>query len=363
MKYFKYILIGIFLPLLLIFLASKTEINYTIKGKLIFMPAEEFVLTRQSDGLLMYTHKDNVNSVVKSFGTTAFERGDVVDFKLAHKLEERLFIQKGDTIGAIKSNVEEQKLANLKAELAVLHAELEFFTTGQKAEDVKKAKDEWDLAVQVLEIQKKITERGRVLIKEKNISEQEFEILENTLKVKEIAVTIAQSNYLSISTGDKPEQKELTGAKINSIMTQMKQVQLRMNQFTYISPLSGMVQITRDLSNSMSGLSMIAVESGNAEVLVSIVDTTRWIGIIPVPVQEIKYIKLNQLVSFEKKTGKVIDIENRIKLSGSKQVVYVTTEWAFDRNILNGSLEDVEIQTDHISGLEFLSRVFNNSRN
>ena len=62
------------------------KVPYIIKSRALFMPASEFNLVRTADGNLISSFKDNVRGVVKSYGVTEFQRGDVVQFLLNPKI-------------------------------------------------------------------------------------------------------------------------------------------------------------------------------------------------------------------------------------------------------------------------------------
>lgn len=326
------------------FAASFITIPYTIKAKAVFIPAAEFNLTRTLEGNLISTYKDNVKSAVKNYGITEFQRGDVVEFVLADAISDKTFIDKGDTIGWVYSNEEQRKLILLKGQLEILNAELEFFTTGQKPEDVQKAKEQWDLAQQELETQRKLMARSTTLFKDSVISQQEFEIEENRLRVKEIALKIAKANYASITTGEKPEQEKLINAQILAIKDQINQVSQRINYFTITSPLSGIIQLERG--------------PGTGEKIISVGDTSSWVGMIPVQYKERKYIKTGNSIDYFGMKGHVVNLDNKISLIDSRQAFYITAVWPYQDDIFPGTIGEVIIQCEKISLFEYFIRLF-----
>lgn len=222
------------------------KIPYTISSRAVFMPASEFNLVRTVEGNLISSFKDNLRGVVKSYGVTEFQRGDVVQFLLNPKMVNQKFVNAGDTIGWIISNEEQRNLIQLKGELGIMKAELDFYTTGQKPEDVQTAKEELELAKEQLDIQKKLLKRSALLFKDSVIPQQEYDIELNKLKVKEIEVGVAEARYLSITTGEKKEQSRLVAAKITNLELQIKQVSDRLAYFTFTTPMSGMILLQRE---------------------------------------------------------------------------------------------------------------------
>jgi hypothetical protein len=222
------------------------KVPYKIRSRALFMPASEFNLVRTLDGNLISSFKDNVRGVVKSYGVTEFQRGDVVQFLLNPKLLSQKYVNIGDTIGWIVSNEEQRNLIQLKGELNIMKAEFEFYTTGQKPEDIQTAKEQWELAKEQLDIQKKLLQRSTALFVDSVIPQQEYDIELNKLKVKEIEVGIAEARYMSITTGEKKEQGRLVSARIANLESQIKQVSDRLAYFTFTTPMSGMILLQRE---------------------------------------------------------------------------------------------------------------------
>ncbi len=324
------------------------KIPYTIKSKALFMPAAEFNLVRTSDGNLISSFKDNIKGVVRSYGITEFQRGDVVQFLLNPKISDRKYVQVGDTIGWIVSNEEQRKLIQLKGELSIMKAEMDFFTTGQKPEDIKTAKEQLELAKEQLDIQKKLLKRSTSLFKDSIIPQQEYDIEINKLNVKEIELGIAEARYLSISTGEKKEQARLVAARIANIESQISQVSQRLAYFTFTTPMAGMVMLQR--------------ENEIGENVIAIGDTSNWVGVIPVQLKERDYLKLNDTIDFVESKGTIVGIDNSIKIIDRRQAFYVTGLWPFNEELLSGTMAEVVISCPEISVKDYLLRIFKTTK-
>ena len=324
--------------------ASKIEVPYTIKAKAVFMPIAEYKLSRTMEGNLITSYKDNLRNVFRSYGVTEFKRGDVVEFVLDEKVYDKLNIEKGDTIGTIYSNEEQRNFILLQGQLDILLSELEFFTTGQKPEDVKKALKQVKLAQEELSIEEKLFERSVELFKDSVISQQQFEIAENKLEVKKVALQVAEANYESITTGEKPEQEKLIKTQIEVLKSQIDQVAKRIDYFTLISPVSGKILLSRG--------------GGNSENIISIGDTTKIIAALPLQFSEKEFIKQGDKVKWKDMKGEVAGIDNQIKIIDNRQAFYATSVWDYDENILPGSIYDVDIECDEITLLEYFFRIF-----
>lgn len=329
---------------ILIVASFYVKIPYTISSRAMFMPASEFNLVRTVDGNLISSFKDNVRGVVKSYGVTEFQRGDVVQFLLNPKLINQKYVTIGDTIGWIVSNEEQRNLIQLKGELGIMKAELDFYTTGQKPEDVKTAKEQLELAKEQLDIQRKLLKRSALLFKDSVIPQQEYDIELNKLKVKEIEVGVAEARYMSITTGEKKEQARLVSAKIANLELQIKQVSDRLAYFTFTTPMSGMILLQR--------------ENEIGENVIAIGDTSHWVGVIPVQLKEREFIKIADTINFNGHRGSIVGIDNSVKIIDRRQSFYVTGIWPFKDNVMPGTMAEVDILCPEVTIKDYFLRIF-----
>ncbi len=320
------------------------KITYTVKSRAFFIPSSEFTLVRTIDGNLISSFKDNIRGVVKSYGVTEFQRGDVVQFILNPVLSIKKYVAKGDTIGWIVSNEEQRNLIQLKGELQIMKAEMEFYTTGQKPEDIQTATEQLQLAKEQLDIQKKLLARSAQLYRDSIIPLQEYEIQLNSFKVKEIEVGVANARLLSVATGEKVERGRLVAAKIANLESQIKQVSDRLAYFTFTSPMSGMIMLQRD---NQSG-----------DNVIGIADTSHWVGVIPIQLREKNYIHLADTITCNSIKGNIAGIDNSVKIIDRRQSFYVTGIWPYHSNILPGTMAEVEINCGEVSVMEYLTRLF-----
>jgi hypothetical protein len=339
------IVTAVIVLVVLLFVASVfIEVPYTIRSRALFMPASEFNLVRTADGNLISSFKDNVRGVVKSYGVTEFQRGDVVQFLLNPKISNQKYVAAGDTIGWIVSNEEQRNLIQLKGELNIMKAELDFFTTGQKPEDIQTAKEQLELAKEQLDIQKKLLKRSVSLFQDSVIPQQDYDIELNKLKVKEIEVGIAEARYLSITTGEKKEQERLVAARISNLESQIQQVSDRLAYFTFTTPMSGMILLQR--------------ENEIGENVIAIGDTSHWVGVIPVQLKERDYLNLKDTISYKNHQGNIVGIDNSVRILDRKQAFYVTGLWPFKENILPGTMAEVDIYCPKVTIKDYFLRIF-----
>lgn len=327
------------------------KVDYTIHTKGLVIPAHEWSLGRTIDGNLISSLKDNIQGSLKTYNVTEFQRGDVVEFKLNEALFNSRQVQQGDTIGTVYSNEEQRKLIQLQGQFDVLYAELKFYSAGEKPEDVAKAKTRLTLARQELETQKRLMERSRTLYRDSLISEQQYELEMNDLKLKEIGEDVAEAQYMSAITGDKPERAHLITTKIEVLKQQIDQARDRINYFTLISPITGMVVMNR--------------ASQNEELLINIIDTSAYVVLTPLDMLERNYVKQDLAVSMklrnfnENPTGKIVSIDNVTQVVDQRQAFFATVLFENQAAITPGLFTEILIQGEQVTPLEYASRIFN----
>lgn len=313
------------------------------------MPAKEWVLTRSSDGNFVTSFKDNIKGVNTSFNVTEFSRGDVVEVSLSSKFLEDNKVFKGDTIGFVDSNEEQRRLRELEDDLHVLKAELLFFSTGQKPEDRDITRERLRLAQADLETEKLLFDRNLTLFKDSVITKQEIEILENTLRVKEIEVLIRDAEFRSTITGEKPEQEKLIESKIHQIENQISKIQERLGNFLILAPFDGFL-----VQNSLETSDMMKI---------IVYEKSKMVSLIPIDIFDKKYLSTENPVKIYLRSidkdldAEILKIDNVVQRIDQRQVFFVIATFHTDEIDHVGELSDVEIITKKISLFEYMERM------
>jgi hypothetical protein len=342
----RYVIFGIVLILssILYLLSGRFTTDYSIDAKAHFVNQVEFSIIRLSDGNINHSLRDNLTGLYSKIYKTEFQRGDVVEFVVNEKILSKNKVQQGDTLGWITSNETERNLLELNGQFEILSAELDFFTTGQKPEDVELAGRRVELAKEQLDIQRKLTERSRILFTDSVIPVQEYEIELNRLNVREIELKVAEANYKSITTGEKPEQEGIVRAQMRNIRNQIKQIDSRLSLLTITSPIGGKLQVHQGVDTS--------------NVILTVYDTSKYVSRIPVLVQELPYLNKSCIVKAKAVEGSIYYISEEVSYIGYEQVCYITGAWPYSRNIRRGAIQEVEIICDRITLRDYLARRF-----
>lgn len=319
------------------------KIPFSVSGKSLIYPHQEWKLTKTTEGNLVSTYKNHLKGTLETYSVNEFQRGDVVTFELVEDVKYRNYIKEGDTIGMYNSNEELRKRIELEG---VLEAELEFYTTGQKPEDVEQALHQWNLAKQELATERKLMDRTRILHRDSVISDQEFEIAENNLRVKEINLDIAQARYRSITTGEKPEQEKLLIARIKATKDQINQVQDRLESLVLRSPFSGMI---------------VNQHGDSYNRLLALADTSSVVAVCGLESSDRNYVSLGQtaLAKYAGKTyqGKVISIDNSMQVIEGRSAFFARVQFATNE-IPPGAILETEIFIEELRFLAYVGRFF-----
>lgn len=316
------------------------EIPYKIKTKAMVKPALEWELSRLPDGSLSSLLRNQLTGSIESYGVTEFRRGDVVQFEMNPEIFQGQTIQKGDTIGFLYSNDEQIRIAELKGQMEVLNAELEFYRSGEKEESIKAAEREVELSRENIKSQEKVLARSRVLMRDSLISKQQFELDEHELEMRKLALELALSRQQVVSTGDKPERIQLIETQIEAVKDQIRQLQSRIEQHILLSPMVGMVVMNRNYLSS--------------DVLVKVIDDSAYVGIAPVLLRDLPHLdKGRKVVSRQYREedpirGRVFDFNNVSELINGQMVVFFTV--VFEKNLGGGLLPGkvIEIEAEGV---------------
>jgi hypothetical protein len=303
------ILIGVGIVLLLILLLPiHLPYNLIVQGKV--LPGQVWLLQRQTDGSMLVTLRDHRQNIVASYTAYQVERGDVLSFNLSPRLRSDGQVTTGDTIGFIHSNVINGEMANLRGSLDVARSVLYVNNTGEKQSLVEAARNQLSLSREQAQLQNKILERQKDLYDSNLVSREMYEITQGTSKIYDLQALVAEAQLKALETGSKPEQIQLSLSEINSLESEIKVLEQRLDQFVLISPLQG------ELFTSFS-----------AESLMFIADTSRLVY-MPVGLRDLAEVKVSQLfqvrtpVGAEVINGKIVRIDQLVQRLNDQQVFF-----------------------------------------
>ena len=332
--------------------AYYVEIPYNIRTKGIMMPVREWRIERLSDGTILNSQYNNLTNRITYYSVLEFQRGDHAEFLVNEKVFSGNRINPGDTIGYIRSYEEERRLLGLQTALAEQEGLLKISLSGEKQEEINAARERLVLAEQEYETQKKLMARMEALWENGVIAEEAWELARNEYLIKRQNINIARSVLEMISTGVKPEERELIQTNINSYKRQIEQTENRIAAFNILAPISG--TIIREQRTGSDGEPIIRVACMDSMIVT-----------LPVEFYQLPYIDNGSVVNVRinsRRTvysARIINIDNTIHYLDRRQNIFVTA--VVENNperFMPNMLVQAEIVGGRISMRDYLNRMF-----
>ena len=92
--------------------------------------------------------------------------------------------------------------------------------------------------------------------------------------------------------------------------------------------------------------------------VISIGNTDKWIGLVPVELKERAFIHIGDTIKNNNNYGKIISMDNSVKVIDGHQAFYITTEWISKKDIWPGAIAEVSIISEKITIANYLLRIF-----
>jgi hypothetical protein len=350
----KKLLFGVLVFLVLLTAVSMfVNIPYNISTKGIVKPVREWGLYKTFDGTLVNMLEDHLHGTINEYKVIEFQRGDIVRFLFNDQLLQNEVVNQGDTIVWVVSNDLKMNILEKQGALTYEKSLLQVYLTGDKPEALRLALDQVELARQELQTQQQLTERIEHLHRDELVSQQEYELTINELKVKEYRLEIAKSHYESILSGEKEEEIGAIRARIASLEEQMRHLEEHMAGMNILSPING--KLIRERSHADS----------NEDRLLTVADLSGLLVLAPVDLFEAEFIEKGQEVTVSSShsrsefKGQIIDIDNSVQLMNRQPRIFVSILLSCDdarAELLPSLIVDAQIHSPEVSVFEYLVR-------
>ncbi len=349
--FFRLALFFIFL-LILAVVAVYVEIPYNINTRGVVVPVSEWRLDRLGDGTILNTKKDNLNNRISYYSVLEFQRGDHAEFVMNPGILDGYRVEKGDTVGRIRSFEEERRLLTLQSQLEEQRRLLGISLSGEKEQAINAAREKLLLAEKEYDTQQRLVARMKTLWEMNVIADEEWELALNEYLIKEQNVSIARSEMEIVSTGAKPEEQALIRSNINSFERQIEQTLERIDAFNILAPVSGTVirQQTPEI---------------DVESIIRVADLNRMIVTLPVELFQLVYIENGNHVNLRINSGRrnysarIIGIDNTVQFINQKQNVFLTAVVEEEpQRFMPNMLVQAEIVCGEVSAWDYFKRMF-----
>jgi hypothetical protein len=331
---------------IILVLPVKFEYKLKVQGKL--LPQKEWVIYKGTDGRLTSLLTNYKTGINQSYDVTLFDRGDAMRFALSPNLHSGASVEVNDTIAFLYSNEIERQIKNLEGQLITTKAYLSLNLTGEKESIIEQEKNNFTYALKQAEEQKKIVDRLKALYEKGLVSQEEYEIAKGTYDLYEINVLISKSRLQSVQTGSKHELIEFIKAQIIVLEKELTVLKNRFEGFTILSPIPGIVnRIT------------------NSDTLLIISDTTEFVLISPIRVQDKKYINPQQKVDIyindkrQNLSAKIIELDNIVQIVHGIQIITATAIIEGKTNeMIPGIMADCYVHTGSLTPFDYVMRMW-----
>jgi hypothetical protein len=276
-------------------------------------PAHEWVLVRGADGQLsasVYNHETGVN---EGYRASSFDRSSSVYFTLNSGMVPGRSVARGDTVGIVSSSETQERIVALNGELATAQRLLAVNTSGEKAVVVQAAEQRVAIAHRKRAEQEKSFARMKALYAQGLLPAGQYESAENAMHGADDEVALSSAALAEARSGAKPEQVELIHTNIAALHQELDALRRRAATHTITSPISGLV-----------------ARSTSSEVLLSIVDTSRYVAMIPVRLADAARVSATSgaRVTFRglpaPLLGTVAAVDHQVTTIGTERVVMAT---------------------------------------
>ncbi len=342
-------LIGVAAILIILSLLIKLPYNISMPGKI--LASSEWIVYKGNNGQLITQLNNRKLGIIKDYSIHEFERGDDVSFSTIKDLGFGSSVKQYDTLGYVYSNEIEREITLLEGQLKVARANLELNQTGEKESIIAEAQENLSYQKSKAEEQRKILAREKELYKANLISQQEYEIAEGTAALNDINISIAEAQLKSAQTGAKNQQVDLIKQQINAYEKEIGVWKSRLAANKLVTPIPGMI----------THMTM-------GDTLFVISDTSSFVVLIPIKLQEKPFIKLNDIVNIElpfdegNAEAKLKTIGKAVQYIARSPVVYGTAFVRIkDKNLLPDMLVKCKIESGSISLYEHLKRMLNHN--
>lgn len=315
-KKYKWLIILICL-IILILIPIKVSNNINSYAKV--MPLKELVAIKGSNGQIITHLINNYTGLIEEVKTIQVDREDFANFKLVNENKDVL---KDEQIAIFTSSHTQYLIEEVKGELLAQEKLLDSQLSGEKESVISEQEKIFEISKMDYLNQKKIFERKSVLFKNELISQEEFDVEKNLLDIKKLKQEKELQSLISLKTGVKTEDIQVTKEKIKLLKNQTQILQNRISSYNILAPFDGEI-----------------VGSSSLDTLFTVSIKDKYAIIIPVEVEKLSKIKLGQTINFLDHShiegAKIQKLDTQLKFISGKNYIVCRSQLTTNQNILD----------------------------
>lgn len=238
-------LIAIFIILvILIVLFSPWEFSYSLNYTGKIYPARKLLLIKGGSGQLIRSVFNFRTGIGESYSGSQFERGESMSFEISPQIRRGQTIQKGDTLGVIRSSSAVEEITRLEGELDIARANLQVSMSGEKDAVIQQAGQELEQVKAKVRIQQNVVNRLEGLYKNQLVSDEEYQIARDELQALLAEQNVKSAALQSVISGEKSQLIDLQNAEIRALENELKILKERLRHYLLTAPFNGIVETT-----------------------------------------------------------------------------------------------------------------------
>ncbi len=223
------------------------DVPYEFNSVARVYPLQKWELIKNTDGSLISSLHNFRTGLMKDYSSFQFDRGDVVNIQFNPGQIAESHIDSGTMIASIYSNTLSEKLVNLKNQVSVERANLIKEKAGEKIEIVSEAEENLRKAEGNVIYYERSFNRAKKLLENGLIAKATYEQVESDYQNATNNVEVIRRQLSVQKTGEKPEQIQLTQARINALSKEIKFLETTSNFYNLFSPIEGSLRYESDM--------------------------------------------------------------------------------------------------------------------
>ncbi|NOX89914.1 MAG: hypothetical protein GXO77_12895 [Calditrichaeota bacterium] len=237
----KVFLSVLFIFLLIVILSLPIRIPQSITIPARLLPSEEWLVIRKNNSQISSIVKNHVQGRQRLLTEFTFERGDQISLQWQKSLFESASIDSGEPLGVIRSELLNQEITDLKNDILVKESELTVYASGEKQPLIEEMQHRLEALQAKLTAEKQILERKRELLKNKLISQEEYDVQQAVTTEAQKQAEAIRSKISALKTGAKTQRINFIKAQLAALQDRLAILTKRRNALNLIAPFSGRV--------------------------------------------------------------------------------------------------------------------------
>ncbi len=231
---------------LFIGVSAFVQVERTVSGACLVEPSVRWTLTELRPGSFESKAVDLITGQTVHYRLYQFERPTFLELQLPRfdsEVDSRIKCNAGDPVASVRSSALDIDLAERTSALAQARALLVSLRSGAKPEELDQAEVARDQARADLEAYRPTYERHLRLHEEGIVSDQLWEEVSATYRLKELGVQLAEAGLRVLTAGARPEEIEAAEVTVAGLEEELEAVAAMASAQEVVSPVSGWLRL------------------------------------------------------------------------------------------------------------------------